>query len=207
MRNAILLCARPSGLALRFARAAVLTTIGAVLLSGGAFAKVEREHGNAIRADEPAIEVGGNPVVSAGPFHLSCSQFGLNVVEVQRADRLAISPLSIIGALSFSRFGDRTRNIVLPLGDGVTTCVLAQEPRYLRPATAAVERAVAENRFATWQSLRDRAMGRAVPVRTFTDRNGRMCREFSQTITIDGRSEAGIGFACREADGTWNFVR
>jgi hypothetical protein len=32
------------------------------------------------------------------------------------------------------------------------------------------------------------------------------CREFQQTITINGKTEKAYGTACRQADGTWRIV-
>lgn len=32
------------------------------------------------------------------------------------------------------------------------------------------------------------------------------CREFQQTITVDGREEDGFGTACQEPDGSWRLV-
>lgn len=34
----------------------------------------------------------------------------------------------------------------------------------------------------------------------------RYCREFQQTITIDGKDESGYGTACQEPDGSWRLV-
>ncbi len=45
-----------------------------------------------------------------------------------------------------------------------------------------------------------------VPVKTFQTSEGNYCREFQQTITIDGRQERGYGTACRQPDGQWLIV-
>ena len=37
--------------------------------------------------------------------------------------------------------------------------------------------------------------------------NGKDCRDFESTITVDGKTEPASGRACREADGTWRIVR
>ena len=42
------------------------------------------------------------------------------------------------------------------------------------------------------------------PTRTYTEGNT-PCREFTQTIYIDGRKETGKGTACRQPDGTWRI--
>ena len=46
--------------------------------------------------------------------------------------------------------------------------------------------------------------GTITPVKTFTQQ-GKYCREFTQTIIIDGKPNSGHGVACREPDGTWKI--
>ncbi|MHA1114480.1 MAG: RT0821/Lpp0805 family surface protein, partial [Alphaproteobacteria bacterium] len=48
--------------------------------------------------------------------------------------------------------------------------------------------------------------GSVTPTRTFKTARGQDCREFEQTVTIDGRTEVAYGTACRQADGTWKIV-
>ena len=43
------------------------------------------------------------------------------------------------------------------------------------------------------------------PTRTF-ERDGRYCREYQTTATIDGRRQNVYGTACRQSDGTWQLV-
>lgn len=48
--------------------------------------------------------------------------------------------------------------------------------------------------------------GAVTPVRTYSDAQGRPCREFITTIIIGGREEQGYGTACRQPDGSWKIV-
>lgn len=41
---------------------------------------------------------------------------------------------------------------------------------------------------------------------TYRDDLGRTCREFTQTIFIEGRRETATGVACRRNDGTWRII-
>lgn len=43
------------------------------------------------------------------------------------------------------------------------------------------------------------------PTRTYYD-NERPCREFRQTVEINGQTETIKGNACRQADGTWKVI-
>jgi len=44
--------------------------------------------------------------------------------------------------------------------------------------------------------------GTVTPTRTYQSRNG-YCREFQNTVTIDGKKGNAYGTACRQPDGTW----
>lgn len=48
--------------------------------------------------------------------------------------------------------------------------------------------------------------GTVTPTRTYQTASGRYCREFQQTVTIDGRTEQAYGTACRQPDGSWRVV-
>lgn len=50
------------------------------------------------------------------------------------------------------------------------------------------------------------ASGTTTAIREGADANGYPCREFLQTITIDGNFEEAHGTACLTADGTWQIV-
>lgn len=47
--------------------------------------------------------------------------------------------------------------------------------------------------------------GTVTPRRTWQAQDGWYCREYEQTVYIDGRAERATGIACREADGTWRM--
>ncbi|PIW26868.1 MAG: hypothetical protein COW30_12880 [Rhodospirillales bacterium CG15_BIG_FIL_POST_REV_8_21_14_020_66_15] len=59
----------------------------------------------------------------------------------------------------------------------------------------------------TWNNPDSGNRGTYTPLRDGTSSQGRYCREFQQTITIGGKTEQGIGIACREPDGTWRILQ
>ncbi|MCB2081348.1 MAG: glycine zipper 2TM domain-containing protein [Rickettsiales bacterium] len=59
---------------------------------------------------------------------------------------------------------------------------------------------------STWVNPDNGNTGTITPVRTFQTQEGRYCREYTQTISVGGRSEEGHGTACREPDGTWKII-
>ena len=48
--------------------------------------------------------------------------------------------------------------------------------------------------------------GSVTPVQTYQRSDGVYCRDFEQTITVDGETELAGGTACRQPDGTWQIV-
>jgi surface antigen len=48
--------------------------------------------------------------------------------------------------------------------------------------------------------------GTVTPTRTYQTSEGSNCREFTQTVDVDGHQETGYGTACRQADGSWRIV-
>ncbi|MGK9166573.1 glycine zipper 2TM domain-containing protein [Inquilinus limosus] len=60
---------------------------------------------------------------------------------------------------------------------------------------------------SSWRNPDSGNYGTVTPTRTYRDQEyGRDCREFTQTIYVQGRAQTGTGTACREGDGTWRIV-
>jgi surface antigen len=57
-----------------------------------------------------------------------------------------------------------------------------------------------------WRNPDTGHYGTVTPTRT-TERDGTFCREFQQAIAIGGRTEEGVGTACRQPDGSWRILR
>jgi len=59
---------------------------------------------------------------------------------------------------------------------------------------------------AQWQNPDSGHSGMVTPTRTYQTADGRYCREYTQSVTIGGRSETAYGTACRQPDGSWQIV-
>lgn len=59
----------------------------------------------------------------------------------------------------------------------------------------------------TWNNPDTGNRGSVTPLRDGTSADGLYCREFQQTITVNGTSQVGSGIACRNSDGTWRIVQ
>lgn len=59
---------------------------------------------------------------------------------------------------------------------------------------------------STWTNPDTGHSGEVTPTRTYTAADGTPCRDFTQTIYVDGKYEEINGTACRQPDGTWKPV-
>jgi len=57
-----------------------------------------------------------------------------------------------------------------------------------------------------WENPDTRNRGQVQPTRTYENESGQPCREFQQTIIVNGEEVDGYGTACRQADGSWKIV-
>jgi len=58
----------------------------------------------------------------------------------------------------------------------------------------------------SWRNPDSGNYGTVTPQRTYEQADGTPCREYSQTVTIGGKTEEAYGTAGRQADGSWKIV-
>ena len=59
----------------------------------------------------------------------------------------------------------------------------------------------------SWNNPDNGHSGTITPTREgVSNTSGRTCREYTQTIYVDGRQQTGVGQACKNSDGTWAIV-
>jgi surface antigen len=58
---------------------------------------------------------------------------------------------------------------------------------------------------SSWRNPNSGNYGTVTPTRTYV-RGGTDCRDYEQTIYVQGRPQTGVGTACRNPDGTWSIV-
>lgn len=75
---------------------------------------------------------------------------------------------------------------------------------YDQAATQAKDVPVGET--VTWYNPESGNSGSVTPTRVGQSAQGQYCREYQQTITIDGQTERAYGTACQQPDGTWRIV-
>jgi len=60
---------------------------------------------------------------------------------------------------------------------------------------------------ATWVNPDTGHAGSVTPTKTYQTGDGTNCRDFTQTVEVNGQKQAGHGTACRQPDGTWKVMR
>jgi len=58
----------------------------------------------------------------------------------------------------------------------------------------------------TWSNTENGHSGTIMPIREGQDSAGNTCREFQQSVVIDGKVEQANGTACRQPDGVWKVL-
>lgn len=58
----------------------------------------------------------------------------------------------------------------------------------------------------SWNNPDSGHYGTVTPVRDVYSSSGSYCREYQQTITVDGRQQKAFGTACQQPDGTWRII-
>ena len=54
-----------------------------------------------------------------------------------------------------------------------------------------------------WRDPDGTVSGQVTPTRTYQIAGGQYCREYQQTVVIDGQTQQAYGRACRQPDGSW----
>lgn len=57
-----------------------------------------------------------------------------------------------------------------------------------------------------WRNPETGTSGVIKPLNVYQADNGKYCREYTQTITVGGRTQEGYGRACRQQDGSWQLA-
>jgi surface antigen len=76
---------------------------------------------------------------------------------------------------------------------------------YMQQNTQTSLETIPSNQTSSWNNPGSGNAGSTTPIRTYQS-NGRYCREYRQTVVINGREEQAYGNACRQADGSWQVT-
>ncbi len=91
------------------------------------------------------------------------------------------------------------------LGNKVGKSLDCQDQQYHYDATQNALETQKVGQTSTWVNPDSGHKGDITPTRTYTS-EGQACRDFTQTIYVDGENEEVRGTACRQEDGTWQVI-
>lgn len=118
------------------------------------------------------------------------------------------------GALLGSQFGSGSGQLVAVgagtligawLGNQIGVSLDRSDQLYAEQAYNRAFEGTRSGTSSSWRNPDSGNYGIVTPTRTYQS-SGRDCREFSQTIYVQGRAQTGVGTACRNGDGTWSIV-
>lgn len=116
-----------------------------------------------------------------------------------------------LGGLVGSQFGGGTGNKIAIgagvvaggfLGNRIGESLDCQDQQYHYDTTQNALETQKTGQSSTWNNPDTGHSGEITPTRTYTS-EGQPCREFTQTIYVDGEYEEIEGTACRHEDGSW----
>ncbi len=119
-----------------------------------------------------------------------------------------------VGGLVGSQFGGGTGNKVAIgagvlaggfLGNQVGKSLDCQDQQYHYDTTQNALETQKVGQSSSWSNPDTGHSGEITPTRTYTS-DGQPCRDFTQTILIDGEAEKINGTACRQNDGSWKPI-
>lgn len=124
-----------------------------------------------------------------------------------------------LGGLAGSQFGHGTGGLVATgagvllgalLGNQVGKSLDRADELTARQTTGQALETAPTGQAVPWKNPDTGNYGAVTPMRTYTPPQpqyaGQVCREYQQSITVGGRTEQGVGRACRQADGSWKIV-
>ena len=135
--------------------------------------------------DSPKQTMG--TILGAGTGALIGSQIGGG-----RGQMVAIAVGTLAGAMIGSEIGKSLDN--------------ADKAMSQRTAQTALETG-RTGQATSWRNPDSGHSGTYTPTGTYRSPSGQDCREFEQTINVDGRTERAMGRACRQANGTWQIIQ
>lgn len=120
-----------------------------------------------------------------------------------------------LGALAGSQIGSgKGKLAAVGLGALLGAYAGSEVGKSLDKADQAYARQTAQNALesspsgtrSAWSNPDSGHSGSITPTHTYQRSDGTYCREFRQTVTIEGKSEQAYGTACRQPDGSWKIV-
>ena len=144
---------------------------------------------------------------------VACSS-GDNSQKMVTKQQMGAVAGAIGGALVAKEFGGGTGNVLSVAAGTILGAYLGSElgatldradtNYHEQTAQHALEK-TRKGQVSTWHNPDNDNSGSIVPTNTYKADSGVYCREFTQTITAEGKDHEAYGTACRQADGSWKL--
>jgi surface antigen len=86
------------------------------------------------------------------------------------------------------------------------TSLTKNDMAYYNKASQGSLEANRDGQESSWTNPDNGHSGLFTPIKTYQMPDGTNCREYKQTLTIELRTEKAVGAACRQRDGSWQYV-
>lgn len=117
---------------------------------------------------------------------------GITGKKKEKKKEMATGPLAILGSLAngeLARYLDKA---------DIMYHRQAIEESYSKPL----------NKTTRWENDANGHSGTITPTREgYQASTGNLCRQYKQTITVESKTETGVGTACQNYDGTWSIAQ
>lgn len=120
-----------------------------------------------------------------------------------------------LGGLAGSQIGSGTGQLAAVgagvllgglLGSSVGQSLDRADQAYAAQSYHSTLEATPTGQTTSWVNPDSGNQGTYTPTQTYQTDAGQYCREFQQTVTVGGQTEAAYGTACRQPDGSWQIV-
>ena len=81
-----------------------------------------------------------------------------------------------------------------------------QDNRMMHHSTQESLESSRSGKTSSWRNPDSGHYGSVTPYRAYKTKKGEYCREYSQTVTIGGKTQEAYGTECRRPDGTWEMT-
>ena len=92
------------------------------------------------------------------------------------------------------------------IGNNIGSKLDCQDQAYHQETTQTALEKQPTGTSSNWVNPDSGHSGEVTPTRTYTAVDGKPCREFTQTINVEGQEEVISATACRQEDGTWQML-
>ena len=92
------------------------------------------------------------------------------------------------------------------VGGGIGESLDRIDRQYMAEANQRALETSKTNSGVNWVNPDSGNSGTITPTRTYESASG-VCREFTQSVMVGGRSQQAYGTACRQSDGSWKIIQ